>query len=102
MGFFDLIKRFFKPNRQGNLIPIYLRDNKCGENIKVLVRKSYDIQKIYEDGEKADYRLKKVVICNNCYNKIIVTIDFDRAYNIINTTIDGGKVITEKEYNESK
>ncbi|MFW6287157.1 MAG: hypothetical protein ACOC2J_00190 [bacterium] len=101
MGFFDAIKRLFQPVNQANLIHIYIQDKKCGEKIKILVRKSYDIQKIYEYGEEADYRLKKVVICNNCYNKINLTIDFDRRYNIINTEIDGGKIITENEYSEN-
>lgn len=100
LGFFDVLKNLFHPAKQSNIIHIYLKDKKCNEKIKVLVRKSYDIQRIYEDNEEAEYRLKKVVICNKCYNKINVKIDFDRRYNIINNQIDGGELITEEEYNK--
>lgn len=101
MGFFDFIKNIFQPVRQGNIIHIYLKDEKCGEKIKLLVRKSYDIQKIYEDNEQADYRLKKVVICNKCYNKINVRIDYNKRYNIIDSQLDGGNIISEEEFNEN-
>jgi len=101
LGFFGFLKNIFQPSTQGNLIHIYIKDEKCGDKIKLLVRKSYDIQKIYEENEQADYRLKKVVICNKCYNKINVRIDFDRRYNIIDNQIDGGSIISEKEFNEN-
>ncbi len=101
LGFFDFVKNIFQPSGQGNLINFYIKDEKCGDKIKLLVRKSYDIQKIYEENEQADYRLKKVVICNKCYNKINVKIDFDRRYNIIDSQLDGGSIISEKEFNEN-
>jgi hypothetical protein len=102
LGFSDFIKKIFTPVKQGNLINFYLKDEKCGEKIKLLVRKSYDIQRIYEDSEEADYRLNKVVICNSCYNKINVKIDFDKRYNIIDSQIDGGKIIAVDEYNKNQ
>lgn len=98
MAFFDFIKNIFSPVKNTNLLLIYLKDKKCGEKIKVLVRKSYDIQTVYEDSHNAEYRLSKVVICNNCYNKINLQLDFDRGYNIINSQIDGGELITEEEF----
>lgn len=101
MGFINFLKNIFKPANHGNLINLYLKDNKCGEKIKLILRKSYDIQRIYEDSEEADYRLSKVVICNNCYNKINLKIDFDRRYNIINKEIDKGELITEEEFNNN-
>ncbi len=101
LGFFDFIKDIFQPTRLGNIIHIYLEDEKCGEKIKLLVRKSYDIQKIYEDNDQADYRLKKVVICNKCYNKISLKIDYDRRYKIIDSQLDGGNIISEKEFKEN-
>lgn len=101
LGFFDYIKKIFGPANRGNLMNFYLKDKKCGEKIRLLVRKSYDIQRIYEDSDQADYRLKKVVICNNCYNKIDVRIDFDKRYNIIDSEINGGEIITKEEYNKN-
>jgi len=101
LGLFDFIKNIFQPSGQGNLINFYIKDEKCGDKIKLLVRKSYDIQKIYEENEEADFRLKKVVICNKCYNKINLRIDFDKRYNIIDSQLDGGSIISEKEFNEN-
>ena len=100
MGFMDKIKDFFQPVNNTNLLEIYLQDKKCKEKIKLLVRKSYDIQRIYEKDQDADYRLRKVVICNNCYNKINLEIDYNKKYNIINSEIDGGELITKEEYNK--
>ncbi|NLM97123.1 MAG: hypothetical protein GX175_05880 [Halanaerobiaceae bacterium] len=100
MAFFDFIKNIFKPAYNSNLLFFYIRDRKCGEKIKLLVRKSYDIQTIYEDTDKADYRLNKVVICNKCYNKINLQLDFDQAYNIINSHIDGGELISKEEFDD--
>ena len=101
LGLFDYIKKIFQPVKHGNLITFYLKDKKCGSKIKLLVRKSYDIQRIYEDSDKADYRLNKVVICNSCYNKITLKIDYDKKYNILDTKINGGEIITEEEYNKN-
>lgn len=84
------------------MIAIYLKDNKCNEKIKILVRKSYDIQRIYEEGEEVEFRLNKVVICNKCYNKIYVKLDFDRNYNIIKKEVNGGEIISEEEYNKEE
>ncbi|MEJ6950586.1 hypothetical protein [Natronospora cellulosivora (SeqCode)] len=97
MGFLDKLKNMFKPAKKNNLIEINLKDNKCKERIKLLVRKSYDIQRIYENDQNADYRLNKVVICNNCYSKIEVKIDFNKSYKIINKDIKGGKLISEEK-----
>ncbi|MFW6377332.1 MAG: hypothetical protein ACOCZ5_01675 [bacterium] len=97
MGFLDKIKDIFKPVNKSNLLEIYLRDNKCQEDIKLLVRKSYDIQRIYEEDDDAYYRLNKVVICNNCYSKINLTIDFDKRYKIINTDIQGGEMLSKED-----
>jgi len=102
MGFLKFLKSFFQPPKDRNLIPIYLSDKKCNEKIKVLVRKTYDIHSLYEEEGEAAYRLNKVVICNKCYNKINLSIDFDRNYNIIKKTIEGGNFITEEEYNKEE
>lgn len=102
MGLINFIKRFFQTPQDSNLISIYLRDKKCNEKIKVLVRKSYDIQPLYEEEEEAAYRLSKVVICNKCYNKIYLTMDFDRNFNLIKEEARGGEFITEEEYNNEK
>ncbi|MFW6015743.1 MAG: hypothetical protein ACOCRK_04850 [bacterium] len=102
MGIIDFIKNIFSPSNGNNIMKIFLKDAKCGNKIKLILRKSYDIQRIYEEDEEAYYRWKKVVICDNCFNKINVNIDFNRRYGVIDKKIDGGEFITEEEFNENQ
>lgn len=98
MSLKDIINTIFSKEDK-NIIRIYLQDNKCGEKIEVLLRKSYDIQRVYEDSN-AYYKITKVVVCTKCYNKIKINITFDKNYNIITNKIKNGKFITKEEYNE--
>jgi hypothetical protein len=98
MGIFDKIKSIFAGGNQSNLIDIYVEDDKCGNQMKLLFRKSYDIQKVYEDNRDAAYEISKVVVCDQCYNKINLHLEFDKRYNIINQEIEAGKIISREEY----
>ena len=98
MGFKDIIKGLFG-GKDKKIIKLYLQDKKCGEKIEVLLRKSYDIHRVYED-DKVYYKINKVVVCTKCYNKIRIIVTFDKAYNILTREIENGKFITEEEYNK--
>ena len=98
MGLKDIFTGFFE-KKDKNIIRIYLQDNKCGEKIEVLLRKSYDIQRVYED-DSAYYKITKVVVCTKCYNKIKINITFDKNYKVITNYIENGKFITQDEYNK--
>lgn len=96
----EFIKNLFSGKGGTNLVNIHLKDNKCGQKIKVVLRKTYDIQKVYDPDEEAEYKIRKVIICDNCYNKIKIYIEFDRKYEIIHNEIENGEFITEEEYND--
>lgn len=101
MGLFDKIKSIFSGgDKQSNLIEIYLKDNKCGNQMKLMFRKSYDIQRVYEDNRDAAFEIKKIVVCDNCYNKINLHLEFDKKYNIIKQEIENGEIIAKEEYNK--
>ncbi|SFL06645.1 hypothetical protein [Halanaerobium salsuginis] len=102
MGLLATLKNIFmgSNNNGGNLITIYVKDNKCGNKMKLLFRKSYDIQKVYEDERDAAFEIKKVIVCDNCYNKLQLELEFDRKYNIIKQKLENGEIITEEEYQE--
>lgn len=102
MEILNYLKKLFKPTKTGNIINIYLRDQKCGNKIKVLVRKSYDIQKVYNSNEEAAYKISKVIICDKCFNKITIESYFDRKYNVISRKIEGGTYIKADEYEQEK
>ena len=100
MGLFDKIKSIFSGSGGNNskLVEIYVEDDKCGNQMKLIFRKSYDIQKVYEDNREAAYEIKKVVVCDKCYNKIELHLEFDKRYNIINKDIKDGKIISREEF----
>lgn len=104
MGLFDKIKSIFNGNggSQSNLIDIYIEDDKCGNQMKLIFRKNYDIPKVYEDNREAAYEVKKVVVCDSCYNKIDLHLEFDKQYNIINQEVDQGKIITKAEFENNQ
>ncbi|ACL69819.1 hypothetical protein [Halothermothrix orenii] len=99
MGFFNFINNLFKPKKDYNLVTVYLKDNKCGNKMKLVLRKSYDIHRVYDKKREEEFKLTKVVICDKCYHKIKVELGFDKSYNIITKDIKGGTLITEEEYN---
>lgn len=101
MGFLDKIKSIFSGGSQSKLIDIYIEDDKCGNQMKLLFRKSYDIQKVYEDNREAAYEIQKMVVCDKCYNKIELQLEFDKRYNIINQEIKDGKIISEEEFEKN-
>ena len=102
MGIFDSIKNFFSRGNSSPLVEIYLEDKKCGNQMKLIFRKSYDIQKVYEEQRKAAYEIKKVAVCDQCYNKIDLQIEFDKNYKKIKESIESGKIISKEEYESNK
>jgi len=99
MGIFDKIKDVFSGGgNDGKLVEVYVEDDKCGNQMKLIFRKSYDIQRVYEDDREASFEINKVVICDNCYNKINLHLEFDKSYNIINQEVEDGKLISEEEF----
>ncbi|MFP4019979.1 MAG: hypothetical protein ACLFUK_00105 [Halanaerobium sp.] len=99
MGLFDKLKSIFSGGgNKSKLVDIYVEDDKCGNQMKLIFRKSYDIQKVYEDNRDAAYEIQKVVVCDKCYNKIDLHLEFDKGYNIINKEIKDGKIISREEF----
>lgn len=99
MGLFDKLKNAFTGGgNDSKLVEVYIEDEKCGNQMKLIFRKSYDIQKVYEEQREAAYEIKKVVICDNCYNKIDLRMEFDKNYNVINQEAEDGKIINREEY----
>ena len=102
MGIFDKIKNIFSGGgNQSKLIDIYVEDDKCGNQMKLIFRKSYDIQKVYEDNRDAAYEINKVVVCDKCYNKIDLHLEFDKRYNIIKREIENGKLLSKEEFEKN-
>lgn len=97
MGLFDFIKNIFSGDKQADVIDFYVRDDKCGNEIKIVFRKGYDIVREYGDGDEA-YSVRKVAICDECYNKINISLKFDNKYNIVSQDVENGEIITKEDY----
>ena len=98
MGFWDRLfagkeKKPLSARPGRGFISFEVKCGKCGEEIKVMVNRTMDLQNLYlESGEKgAAYRLKKEILGKNCPNLINITVDFDRSYRILSRDISGGE-----------
>jgi hypothetical protein len=97
-GFLRNLKRFFTIPAEGDVsqfITFTVKCDKCGEEIKVKVRRSSDISKIYEgEGPQgAEFFLKKEILGEKCNNLIYINVYFGPGFDIISREISGGKFI---------
>jgi hypothetical protein len=96
MGFLDKIKSIFTGGSQSKLIDIEVEHDKCGNQMKLLFRKGYDIQKVYEDNRDAAYEVNKIVVCDKCYKKMKLQLEFDKKYNLIEKSLENLDLVTKK------
>ncbi len=92
-----LTKIGYSENQNNDFITLYIEDHDCGNIIEVRAIKTYDLHRIYEDELPGNYRLKKVVICDDCYNKVYIEVCFDEKYDIVFSEADGGEIFQEME-----
>lgn len=100
MGLFDKIKDFLTPSSDSKIVKLYVKDKKCGNKMRVVLRKGYDIQRIYNDEVEGEHKIHKVIVCDKCYSNIVIDVTFDKNYNIINQSIENGEFLTEEQYLE--
>jgi len=101
MGFWDKLfpkKEKRAPSaRRGDFIPFVVKCERCGEEIKITVNRTTDLQNLYLEpgGKGAAYRLKKEILGKNCPNLVNITVDFGRNYGILSRDISGGEFAEE-------
>lgn len=100
MGIFDKFKKIFKPSSDSKVVKLFIEDKKCGNKMRIVLRKGYDIQRNYDENVEGDFQIHKVIVCDKCYNNVVIDVQFDRKYNIINKSIENGKFITEEDFND--
>lgn len=87
-----------QPGSQGNLIYLYYQCNRCEGVFELLLRKSYDIQTVFDDHVDFTYLYQKELRDSKCFNEIKIRVGFDRNYKCIHKEIYGGKFLTREEY----
>jgi hypothetical protein len=79
-----------------NFLKINVKCKRCGEEIKVNIRKTSDISRVYEEDvapQGASFFLRKEVLGNKCNNLIFIDIYFDENLNVISKNIEGGEFL---------
>ncbi|AZR72775.1 hypothetical protein BBF96_04825 [Anoxybacter fermentans] len=99
MKLIKFLKRLLtKSNKNRNILYLYYQCHRCKHAFKLLLRKSYDIQTIYDDQLDYAYLYQKELRDPKCFNNIKFRVYFDRNYNIVKEEAKGGKLISEEEY----
>ncbi len=75
---------------------VYIRCDRCGEVVPLRLRKTDEMARSEEEGY--DYFVQKIVMGTQCFARMDTRLEFDRRHEIVNSSIQGGSLITVKEY----
>lgn len=75
---------------------IYFQCGRCGEKIPVRIRTTSELQR--REGPDADlgpghYFIRKTVVGSQCFQRIEAVVDFDHRYNVVESHVQGGRLI---------
>ncbi|MCZ7669120.1 MAG: hypothetical protein M5U34_18975 [Chloroflexi bacterium] len=71
----------------------YVQCNHCGKTVRVRADKRYDLA---ADG--GGYTWHKTIVDSNCFRPMAAVVTLDKSYNIVTADIDGGRFLTEEEF----
>lgn len=102
----NMLARLFqlgRPNsmatNDSRILNIYVKCHKCGEQIHLRIRKTDEIQRDM-DGNTYSYYLQKTVIGNKCYNRILLRLEFDESYRLLDAHITGGDLVQNENHTQ--
>ena len=84
-------------------IHIYVQCDRCGEKIPVRLSTTAELQR--RDGPEAEvgsgaFFIRKTIVGNRCYQRIEARVDFDARYNVVDSEVQHGKLLTVEEYEQ--
>ena len=90
------------PRRRGgsddaHVLIFSVRCNRCGEVIRVRADRRWDLLQELGDGA-AGYSLHKDVLGTQCNALMRMLVLFDRTYRITHQEIEGGRFVSQAEY----
>ncbi|GAB4436689.1 MAG: hypothetical protein Kow0031_18400 [Anaerolineae bacterium] len=95
MGFLDSIKSIFAGEPEQADYWVYARCRRCGEVIKTRIDLRHDLSEADDGG----FTVNKTLVGGNlCFERLGVTLIFDRNRNLIDQQIERGEFITAEEY----
>jgi hypothetical protein len=79
----------------GNIYPLAIRCNRCGEIVRAQVNLSNDLSVEYDqDGKVASYFCRKLLMGNQrCYQQIEVVLTFDAQRKLVDRKVIGGQFV---------
>ena len=100
MGFLKKLSKIISSPDDKNVYWVYVRCNRCGERLHSRVNLWNDLSIEYGDGEGMDsYYCRKVLMGGgHCFQKIEVSLAFDKDFQVIDQQIQGGQFISEQDY----
>lgn len=99
MGFIKRLGDLLSPSgrKDDRAYWIYVRCNRCGENIRGRVDLHNELSVNYDEG--GTFYCRKVLMGEErCFQKVDVHLTFDKDRKLIDRQITGGKFIDEKEF----
>ncbi|MCK4260017.1 MAG: hypothetical protein KAX49_13640 [Halanaerobiales bacterium] len=99
MKIFKFLKSLIpEPGMNQNVIYLYYQCHKCKHVFSLILRKSYDIQTLYDEESEATFLYQKELRDSKCFNDIKLRVYFDKNYKVLSQEIKGGQFISEEEY----
>lgn len=95
MGFLDSIKSMFAGEPEQNDFWVYARCRRCGEVIKTRI----DLRNDLSETDDGGYTVNKTLVGGNlCFERLNVTLYFDRSRRLVDQQIERGQFITAAEF----
>jgi hypothetical protein len=76
-----------------NGLYFYVQCDNCGKTVRLRADKQYDLI-----NEGSGFVWHKTVVDNKCFRPMETTVTLDRSYNVKHAEIEGGRYITEEEF----
>lgn len=102
MGFFRRLRTLLSRGadaEDAHALIFYVRCDRCGELIRARADRRWDLLQELGDGVTG-YSLHKEVLGMQCNALMRMHVTFDRTYKITDQTIEGGRFVSQAEYED--
>ena len=100
MGFLEKLASLFTERSAGgadDAVHIYVECERCKAKVHVRLDRRHDIS-LREDG---GYYVRKEIMDSKCFRLMAAEITFDNAYRIQSQDVQGGRFLTQAEFEAS-
>ena len=97
----SFLKKLFSPRNDPPFYWIYVQCDQCGEMLRTHVNLHNDLSIRYGESERdnAYFTRKRIIGSHRCFRPIDVELTFDSKRNLLDQQIQGGRFISEEEFN---